>query len=55
MFNLLSINLIALHHSQNKTATYSKVTVSSFVKKDCHFWIDFTKTFLDEQSSSKPS
>ena len=55
VFNLLSINLIALHHSQNKTTTYSKVSVSNIVKKDYYFWIDFAKTFLDEQSSSKQS
>ena len=31
VFNLLSINLIGLHHSQNKTTAYSKVTISSAV------------------------
>ena len=55
VFNLLSLNLIALHYSQNKTTTYLKVIVSSVVKKDYYFWIDFAKTSLDEQSSSKQS
>ena len=55
VFNLLSITLIALHHSQNITTTYSKVTVSSVVKKNYYFWTDFARTFLDKQSSSKQS